>query len=228
MRILVIFRGHNVRGATHTPHERAYVDILKCWSNIHLSIINDLNNLHTVDIAFITYDSEIIHLIKEIIQPKYINLFPCISQRENFREVLKFIKVNEDSYDRFIVLRCDIVYKNYITKWPKWDYKGIILLGKDVHWPTQKLYYDILFIIDSSTIDILLSLGDSIYHGENMHALGRALEINNINFKIMYDDYYHVTDHPIIDIASVNEIPVFDKPYVDNAKKLDDISKWNY
>ncbi len=226
MRILVIFRGHNVRYATY---ERTYVDILKCWLNLKISVIEDLrNNLHTVDTAFLTYNSDIIDSIKQIIQPTYIELFPCISQKENFREVLKFIKMNEHTYDRFIVLRCDMVYKNYITKWPKWDHKGIILIGKDVHWPTKKLYNDIVFIIDNSAIDILLSLGDSIYYGENMHALGRALETNNIDFEIMYDGYYHTTDHPIIGIASINEIPIFDKPYVDNAKSLDDISKWNY
>lgn len=226
MRILVIFRGHNIRGPTN---ERKYIDVLSCWSNLKLSIINDLrNNSHTVDIAFITYDSNIIHLIKEIIKPTYINLFPCISQAENFREVLKFIKLNEHSYDRFIVLRCDMVYKNYITKWPKWDHKGIILLGKDVSYPTKKLYYDLLFIIDNYLIDTLLSFGDSIYDYQgSLHSFGTVLELNNIEFKIMYDDYYHTADHPIIDIASINEIPNFDKPYIDNAKKLDDISKWN-
>jgi len=225
MRVCVIFRGQNVREETST---RRYVDALMCWENWKASIIEDLRkNGDSVDIVFITYDSPIINQILEIIKPVCMSCSPCISQQQNFTDVLQYIKTNEMQYDRFIILRCDVVYKNYITKWPKWDYKGFILVNRDVHYPTRRLYADIIFIIDNIVISKLPLIEHLIYYHGTIHNFGRALEAKNIEFALMYDGYYHMDNHPIHAIASINEMPSLDKPYVDDSTSIVDISQWN-
>lgn len=225
MRVCVIFRGQNLREASGS---RRYIDALMCWANWKQSIIDDLkNNGDSVDTAFITYDSPIINEIKEIINPIHLSCFPCISQRHNFIEVLNYIKANETQYDRFVILRCDVVYKNYITKWPKWDHRGFILVNKDVNYPSKRLYADIMFIIDNNVIDKLPLIEDLIYYDNTIHNFGSALEEKNIDFALMYEGYYHMDNHPIHGIASINDMPSFDKPYLDDSICITDVSRWN-
>jgi hypothetical protein len=117
------------------------------------------------------------------------------------------------------------MYKLRITQWPKWSNSGIILVNRDVHYPKQKLFADIVFIIDRSMIDSILKIQESIFYHGTIHRFGTALESNNIPFHLMYNDYYHMLGHPLHTIASIQEEPYLEK-YEDGVK-VTDISRWN-
>ena len=225
MKVCLIFRGDNVR-ESHADQSRKYIDVLMCWDNLKKTIIDDLlNNGHAVDIAFVTYQSEIVEKIKTTINPTYIILNDKINQVENFKHVLTFMNNYKNEYDRFVILRCDFMYRFGITKWPKWEENGIILVNKDVHWPTQKLYADVIFITDSEFIDIFTNAFYSDIYYSNIHGLGRSLYNNNIPFHLMYDGYYHMNKHPLHSLASLEDEPDLNNPVV--FEPITDISHWN-
>ena len=123
MKVCVIFRGDNVREAAHA---RKYIDVLMCWDNLKKTIYDDLtNNGHECDIVFITYCSKIVEDIKNIIAPTHIEIKERINQSENFKNVLSIMNKYKNTYDRFVILRCDFMYRINITTWPKWDKNGI-------------------------------------------------------------------------------------------------------
>jgi hypothetical protein len=224
MKISIIFRGENVRKC-HRDTTRKYIDILMCWNNIQKTIIDDLTkNGHNCEITFITYSSEIIDDIKKIINPKNIYLYEPETQIKNFEQVLQFMDNNKNIYDRFIILRCDFKYRLCITEWPKWNERGIILVNKDVHWPKMKLYADILFIVDTDSIyNFKLAFYSDIFC-DTIHGLGRYL-YNNISFHLMYEDYYHMDDHPIHSLASLEDEP--DLEHIKKINPIKDVSMWN-
>jgi hypothetical protein len=196
------------------------------WNNIQKTIIHDLiHHGHTCETCFITYPSNIIYDIHKI--TKNIYLYKKKDQSTNFKDVITFMDNHKHIYDRFIILRCDFRYYVNITKWPKWNETGIILVNKDVHWPTLKLYSDVLFIVDNHSVDNFKLAFDyscfkSIY---DVHHLGQYLYMNNIPFHLMYEEYYHMDDHPIHSLASLE-----DEPNLTIIKKINpikDVSKWN-
>jgi hypothetical protein len=228
MKICIIFRGEHIRNNDLKNKGRNYVDILLCWNNLKYSIYNDIiNNNNECDIALITYDSYMIEQIKNIINPKYIVLNTQINQTTNFNNVITFIDNHKNNYDRFVIIRCDIIYRIPITKWNNWDKTGIILVNKDVHWPKQKLYSDILFIVDSNYIDIFKNAYYlSIVGTDHIHKLGYYLYINNISFYLIYDDYYHNGFHPLFSMLSIHH----DNIDLNNSlhiEPLKNISEWN-
>jgi hypothetical protein len=227
MKICVVFRGENVR---HTDivygSDRKYINVLMLWDNLKKTIIDDLiNNGHDVDIAFVTYDSHILQEIKDIINPKYTLIENKISQTINFNNVLTFISNHDTLYDRFVILRCDVKYKTYITKWPKWDEKGITIVNKDVHWHKLKLYSDMIFIVDSREVKIFIDAYFASMYGNTIHGLGGYLYNNNIPFHLMYEGYYHNDKHPLFvwvhgyDLHLDLDNPLYIEP-------LQDISQW--
>uniref|UniRef100_A0A6C0K563 Uncharacterized protein n=1 Tax=viral metagenome TaxID=1070528 RepID=A0A6C0K563_9ZZZZ len=226
MKVAFIFRGDNVR-EEYADKSRKYIDALKCHNNWKLTLFDDiLASGGSYDTVFITYDSPILDDIKALFNPVHIETMSYRDQPDNFKKVLKFISDNKDKYDRFVILRCDFMYKLRITQWPKWFESGITLVNKDVHYPKQRLYSDILFIIDSNiSIDSLLQIQDSMFHYGTVHRFGTALESNNISFNLMYDDYYHLLGHPLYTVASIQEEPDLDK-YEDGVK-VTDVSQWN-
>lgn len=223
MRVCIIFRGENVRDSTPT---RNYIDAIMCWDNWKKTIYDDLiNNGNECDIAFVTYPSKILQNVKDIINPKYITINNKINQTTNFKDILSFMRNHKNEYDRFVILRCDFRYRFDITKWPKWDENGIILANRDVHWPSQKLYADTVFIVDSNFVDIFSKAFYEDIFGDTIHGLGRFLYNNNISFSLMYEDYYHMNIHPLHALASLeNE---HDINNLKNIIPLSDISQWN-
>jgi hypothetical protein len=201
---------------------------LMCWNNWKQTLVNDLqNNGHEFDMAFITYNSIIIKNIKDIIKPKYMELMDKTTQRNNFYEVVKFINLHKNEYDRFVIMRCDFRYRIPITKWPKWNENGIILTNKDVHWPSQKYYSDVLFIFDNNVIEKILEIENREEKNAHfIHDLGKFLYEKNIPFHLMYEDYYYMNDHPLHAMASLE----IDEPDLENPQlgmKIKDNSHWN-
>jgi hypothetical protein len=223
MKVCVIFRGDNVREAAHI---RKYIDVLMCWDNLKKTIYDDLtNNGHECDIVFITYCSKIVEDIKNIIAPTHIEIKERINQSENFKNVLSFMNKYKNTYDRFVILRCDFMYRINITTWPKWDKNGIILVNKDVHWPTYKLYADIMFIVDSTSVDTFTNAYYSNIFRDSIHGLGCFLYNNSIPFHLMYEDYYHMNIHPLHSMGSLEDIPDLANPLP--IEPIKDVSYWN-
>lgn len=227
MRICIIFRGDNVRYPHPIDHNRKYIDAINCWNNWKQTIYDDLvNNGIECDIAFITYPSEILEQIQTIINPKYIKLSSKKTQIINFSDVLTFMNDYKHEYDRFVILRCDFRYRFSITKWPKWEETGIILVNRDVHWPSEKLYADVMFIVDSSFIEIFSNAFYASSSVNDIHGLGRSLYTNNIPFHLMYDGYYHMDKHPLHSMASIEAEA--DLENLLNVEPIKDISQWNF
>jgi hypothetical protein len=225
MKVLLIFRGENVR-ASHNDSRRRYTDALLSWNNWKTTLINDLEiNNHVVDIAFVTYQSKIIEEIRQIINPKYIELMEQSTQRANFTKVIEFIDIHKNEYDRVVIMRCDFDYRYSITNWPKWNERGIILVNKDVNWPSRKFYADVLFIVDKGYFNFFKAAYYGGVHEDSIHALGRYLYENKIPFYLMYEDYYHMNDHPLHSLSTLEEKPDLNNPYL-GAKKLD-TKEWN-
>jgi len=207
MKVCVIFRGENER---HTiPYEidlrRKYINAIMCWNNWKEKIYDDLiNNDNECDIAFITYQSQIIDEIKTVINPKYLILKNQTNQITNFNDVLQFMKEHTE-YDRFVILRCDFRYRINITNWPKWKENGIFILNRDVHWSTTRFCGDCMFMVDSNSIDIFSTAFYSYIHCDSMHAITVYLFNNNIPFHLMYNEYYHMGDHPLASMASLED-----------------------
>ena len=225
MKICIIFRGENVR-KSHSDINRKYTDILQCWNNIKKTILDDLvKNGDEYEIAFITYPGELIDSIKEIINPKHILLYEKETQCKNFADCITFMTNNKPLYDRFVRLRCDFRYNMYISQWPKWNETGIILVNKDVHWPTRKLYADVVFIVDSTHLEYFNTAFRSNIFGDTIHGLGGYLYNNNIPFHLMYEDYYNILNHPLHSISSLEEEPNLQKPK--QSEPIKDVSQWN-
>ena len=216
MKVALIFRGDNI---SNQQGDRSYIDALSCYGKWKTNIFDNLtNNSHEYDIIFITYDSSIISNIREIFNPKDIILIPRESQYHNLINIVEFMKNNENNYDRFVILRCDFTYRIPIVLWPKWDNTGIIVVNRDVHWPSLKLYSDILFICDSSSIYNFENAVLSIKDHKTLHAIPKYLYDNNIHFTLMYDEYYHMNAHPLHILETIHN---------NEPTHITDISQWN-
>jgi hypothetical protein len=226
MKVCIVFRGESVRTQHSADTSRKYIDILMCWDNIKKTIFDDLINLgDSCDIAFVTYPSNILEKIKEIINPKYLHLYKQETQSKNFEDVIRFMTEHVHDYDRFIILRCDFQYRMCISTWPNWIEKGIFIVNKDVHWPTLKLYGDVLFIVDSFCLNDFKTAFDLDKMEDSLHGIGRYLYSNNIPFHLMYEDYYHMNSHPLHSMASLENSPDLENPL--HIEPIIDVSKWN-
>ena len=225
MRVCIIFRGENVR-ENHRDTNRKYIDILMCWNNIQKTMIDDLRNQgHSFDIAFVTYQSVILEEIKNTISPPHLLLHEQINQSTNFQNVVSFMRDHQSEYDRFVILRCDFRYRFPITQWPKWQENGIFLVNKDVHWPRDKLYSDILFMVDSPEFGVFSTAFEGS-RGETIHGLGQYLYNHHHSFHLLYDGYYHMDNHPLFSLASLElEEPDLNNPLV--FEPILDVSPWN-
>jgi hypothetical protein len=225
MKVCIIFRGDNVR-ESHTDVNRRYIDILMCWDNLKKTLVDDLiNNGHECEIVFITYPSEIIEKIKEVINPKYIEIHNKEYQKKNFEDVVTYMNNHKNEYDRFVILRCDFRYRFGITKWPKWNETGLFLVNKDVHWPSRYLYSDILFIVDSNSLNLFSSAFSYTKYCDTLHDMVTYLYVNKDPFHLMYDEYYHMDKHPLHSLASLEPEVDLDNPLV--FEPINDISQWN-
>lgn len=115
-----------------------------------------------------------------------------------------------------------------ITTWNKWNNRGIFVVNKDAHWPTLKLYSDILFMVDNNSIDIFVQAvneNNNARNYEDMHGVGNVLYMKNIPFHLIYEDYYHMWEHPLHVLMGQENEPDLDNPFI--GTMLTDISQWN-
>uniref|UniRef100_A0A6C0I0Z0 Uncharacterized protein n=1 Tax=viral metagenome TaxID=1070528 RepID=A0A6C0I0Z0_9ZZZZ len=205
MKICIIYRGE---------HERNYIQYINSLNNVNnwqKYIFSDLQKHNYIfDIIFITYNTTILNELKDKMNPKEIILCETenSSQVNNINIVNEYVQKNKDIYDRFIILRFDIIYKTPITTWKYWYETGITVPGKDITWESTKFCNDILFMIDKShvhhfddAVNYMLSI-DTLPVENRMdkyqpmpHHIGQYLYHNNIHVNFMY----HIesgTNHP--------------------------------
>ena len=203
-KICLIFRGQ------HERYRDGYMDASDNLDNWNKTIFNPLKKLNIeYDIIFLTYDTYILPGLVSSMKPKKIILYDdkCelykdsgYSQKKSFEDSIKIMKENICVYDRYIILRFDLLYRLPITEWNKWNEKGIILVNKDVYWPVEHLYTDMVFIVDKDSIYKFIFAVEGI---NNLpHDIGKNLYEHNIEFHIMYDTIHDVDCHPLYMRAS--------------------------
>jgi hypothetical protein len=216
MRACVVFRGENFR--THRGRTSA-LDHIANWKKTIFDVID-------CDVVFITYPSNILDELVEKLSPVYVCVEGYNSQETNASAAIDWMSQNKNNYDRFVLLRFDIMYHKKITDWPYWNNKGIILVNKDVHYPTARLYADIVFVIDKEWVD---QFKDAfVARGKQkccLHHIGKYLEEMDVPFLLMYQDYYHMTNHPLHSLCPTEPEPDPDQDYL--GEKVLDVSQWN-
>lgn len=154
--------------------------------------------------------------LKSEVKPNEVILYPYRnnddeqSQIYNFDKVNDYIQINKTKFDRFVILRFDIIYNIPITQWNCWDNNGIILPSKDITWNTTLLYNDIVFIIDkdydifNEAVKYMMNLNSVpkhlrySHHSSTPHNIGQYLLFNNYNIILMYDKILDgVYNHPL-------------------------------
>lgn len=215
MRICVIFRGENLR------QKRGLTSALDCVDNWKETIFDVID----CDVVFFTYKSEILDQLIKKISPIHVCTSGYDSQEGNAEAIIKWMVENKDKYDRFVLLRFDIMYRKRIIEWKQWNNKGIILVNKDINYPTLKLYNDIVFIVDSEWVNNF----KGAYEGENkmcLHHIGKYLEkMKDVPLRIMYPNYYEFAKHPLYAIHPEQPRPYIYDDY--EGEKIFDLTQWN-
>lgn len=205
MKICIIFRGETVRD--YIKHINTFDNV----KNIQEHIFNDLRE-HGIDydIALITYENEIVKDFQKEYNVKDTIICEYISQQHNMAEVNKYTQDHALQYDRFIILRFDILYKIKITNWNKFYEEGILVPNRDVTYDVSLFCNDVIFIIDQSYVNIF---NDAVEYMMSIevnpstkflnwnsvpHYIGRYLTLHHLPITYMYDELYDgVINHPL-------------------------------
>ena len=216
MKVLIIFRGENQR-YRNAPDQPGYSGLIKsidCVANWNATLFNDLKeNGIDYDVMFITYSSPILAELIDKVRPiKTITDGP-VKQAGHLKTAAAIMMQEKGNYDRIVILRFDFQYRIKITKWPKWDRAGIILASKDIGWENNKCYHDIVFIVDSSDAEKMYAAIHHAMVGEDYHnKIGFYLYHNNIPFELMYENGYHMINHPLYALKHFDKEPDLENP----------------
>jgi len=219
MKVALIFRGEHIRKPEECLHDqsRKYIDALICWNNWKATLINDLKNKgNQVDIIFITYYSDLLEKLKETMNPKHVELYEKTDSLEIFEKAIDFMIKQENEYDRFLILRFDVRYRVPITSWPKWNEQGVFMVNRDVNWNSIKVYDDIVFPVDKGYCNLFKTAYYETKTYYPLRGLGTFFYQNKIPFQLMYEDGYHILEHPLHSLASKEDEPDLDNPYKGN------------
>jgi hypothetical protein len=205
MKVCIIFRGETIRD---------YIKAINTFDNVENIKTYILDDLHEngieYEIVLVTYEHEILSKFQKFYNVKDGNIIYCeyISQVDNLNEVNKYIQKNKNQYDRFIILRFDIIYKIKITKWNNFYNNGIIVPNRDTTYDTTLFCNDIIFMIDKPYIEIFnnaieymmsvkKNMNKCLNYSSMPHSIGRYLVTNNLPITYMFEEKYYVLDHPI-------------------------------
>lgn len=152
---------------------------------------------HTFDVVLATYETQIVELLAQMLHAKETLLKPQVSQVENMKTVVNYMKDHKDEYDRFIILRFDILYKIMIDKWPTWNEFGLHLVNRDKHWVREHLYEDFVFLVDSPWVDLFHTAVHQLGPGRLPHDCGRYFYENDIPILLMYESFHPNHANPL-------------------------------
>ena len=195
MKICFLFRGETLRGSSNALNN------LENWQAM---LFKDLPP-QDYDITFITYDSPVVEMLESFLKPKTLLIKPSISQIQNMRDIADYCLDNKDYYDRFIILRFDVVYRIPLLSWNIWNKPGITLVNRDVHWFDEKLYADHVFIVDK---DFTEPFRKGVYHTTRQpHQVGQYLKLHKVPINLMYDTFHTNDSHPLytLSVESAND-----------------------
>jgi len=195
MKICFVFRGETLRGSANSLNN------VENWQTM---LFKDLPP-QDYDITFITYESPVLELLTSFIKPKTLLIKPSISQIQNMRDVADYCLQNKDIYDRFIILRFDVLYRIPLLSWNIWKKPGISLVNRDAHWYDEKLYSDHVFIVDKGFVE---PFRKGVYHTTRQpHQVGQYLALHKVPINLMYDTFHNNDSHPLytMSIESVND-----------------------
>jgi hypothetical protein len=208
MKLCILFRGENER--IHPV--RGYMNPCFNINNWDTTLFNDLKAAgHTYDIVFHTYNSNCLEMLTSLLVPKYIEINPSVSQVTNCKLVADWISAYKDAYDRFIILRFDILYRIKITEWPKWNEHGLFIVNREKHWLDERLGTDFVFIADKDSVEDLAAA--LRYTRRQAHQVLQYFYINDIPFHLMYNEIYLIDNHPLYLIVGLEPPPDFSKPF---------------
>lgn len=217
MRTCIVFRGENLR------HKRGLTSALECLDNWKETILDVID----CDVAFFTYPSEILDELIEKMSPVHVCTSGYDSQDTNVLAAVNWMIQNYDQYDRFVLLRFDFTYRRRITEWHQWNNKGIILVNKDVHYPSIKLYADMVFIMDREYLHQFKSA--CVAEGRfkiGLHHIGGYLEeMPKVPLHVMYHGYYHMVKHPLHALHPWEPRPNLNDTY--QGEEILDVLPWN-
>jgi hypothetical protein len=194
MKICFLFRGETIRGSANA---------LNNVENWQAMLFKDLPR-QDYDITFITYESPILEMLTSFLKPKILLIKPSISQIQNMRDIADYCLENKDTYDRFIILRFDVLYRIPLLSWNIWNKPGITLVNRDAHWYDEKLYSDHVFIVDK---DFTEPFRKGVYHTTRQpHQVGQYLALHKVPINLMYDTFHTNESHPLytMSLESVN------------------------
>ena len=161
---------------------------------------------HIYDIVFHTYESNCLEMLTSLLLPKYVELHLSISQTANCKNVAKWLREHADEYDRFIIIRFDILYRIPITQWPQWNSKGILLVNRDKHWYDERICSDFIFIADKEYVQDLAKGLE--YTRRQAHQVSQYFYRNDIPFQLMYTSYYGLQNHPLYMVKGLEPDPI--------------------
>ena len=216
MKVLFIFRGENQR-RRNGPGQTGYDGIINatdCVANWKATLFDDLrsNNID-YDVAFITYPSPILGELVEKVRPIKVITNGPVQQIGHLTTACQIAEQEKQHYDRVVILRFDFQYRLPITKWPKWDSKGIILANKDVYWNQNKCYHDIVFITDTSCLEVFIeAVKNSMVDGMYRNKIGQYMYHHKVPFNLMYEDGYHMIGHPLYALKHFEKDPDLEHP----------------
>lgn len=194
MKICFLFRGDNER-----HNHRGHMIPMNNIDNWNKTLFEDAtSNGYSYDIVFHTYPSNSLEMLTSLLKPKYSEINPCISQTVNLKNVAKWMREHRNEYDRFIIIRFDVLYRISLTKWRCWDQTGIIIVNRDVHWLDERLCSDFIFICDKESID---NLADGLNYRKREftggHQVMQYFDLYDIPYHLMYTEFYNMYQHPL-------------------------------
>ena len=195
MKICFIFRGETLRSSANALNN------VENWQAMLFKYLPPQD----YDITFITYTSPILEILTSFLKPKKLLIKPSISQNQNMRDVAEYCIENKDYYNRFIILRFDVLYRIPLLSWNIWNKPGITLVNRDVHWFDEKLYADHVFIVDK---DFVEPFRKGVYHiTRQPHQVGQYLALHKVPINLMYDTFHKNNYHPLytLSVESAND-----------------------
>jgi hypothetical protein len=208
MKVCLLFRGENER--LHPL--RGYMNSCYNLDNWSKTLFDDVRNAgYTYDIVFHTYKSNCLEMLTSLLLPKYVEIHPSISQVTNCKLVADWISEHKEEYDRFVILRFDILYRLKITEWPKWNERGVFIVNRNIHWLDERLGADFIFIADRDSVESLVAA--LRYTRRQAHQVLQYFYINDIPFHLMYNEVYAIENNPLSLVVGLEPPPDFSKKF---------------
>jgi len=211
MKVALIFRGKCTKISNALKSAGQTVSGLDCFHNWNGVMLEDLK-AHNIpyDVILISYPSQHLTELSEKMGAKEVITGGYSDQVQNLRYVANYMVAHKDEYDIFVLSRFDFKYKRRITTWPLWGSPNVVLTGRDIAWPSNRLYHDFLFVVGAPSASFFKTAADNAT--ANGHEIGRNLYNMKAPMEIMYRDYYHATPHPLLSCIDCEDEPDLDNP----------------